>query len=311
MLAARPLQPDRGTVWVSRLILGCWALSGLAPRLAAQAAPPALLSWAGSVRSAGLHGAGAALVGDAGAVFGNPAGLATLHHVALEGTYRRSRFNTVAATAALGWRIGQFDVGGGVAYLATDSLLALGLVPRPNQRPYETVGVGSLVYRFGLMAVGGSLREVRRSSAAGLERGRSGDLGIAVAVFDILAIGFAAQNLSGNWHHTASLPMPRLLRWGFTMNYTDPQETLRLLSTVEAQWPEGQPARWILGGEAGAVIYGVGVLGRAAFKTRTVGEPKVAWGGTLTLGRFQLDYAYGSRDALGTAAHRAGFRLAL
>ena len=54
--------------------------------LAAQVSPPAILSLPGSVRSAGLHGAGAALVGDAGAVFANPVGIATLRHIGLEGT---------------------------------------------------------------------------------------------------------------------------------------------------------------------------------------------------------------------------------
>jgi hypothetical protein len=254
-------------------------------------------------------------VGDAGAVFTNPAGLATLRHLALEGTYRRSRFNTMVGTAAVGWRLNQFDVGGGVAYLAADSQpalgSALGLVRGPLERPYEAMAVGSLVYRFGLFALGGSIRELRRSTAASLERGRSGDVGAAIAIFDIMAIGFAAQNVSGNWYRKEALPMPRLLRWGFTMNYTDPQETVRLLSTVEAQWPEGAPARWILGGEAGAVIYGAGVLGRLGYQTRTTGEPAVTWGGSLTLGALQVDYAYGSRDPLGAGAHRLGFRLTL
>jgi hypothetical protein len=244
-------------------------------------------------------------------VFSNPAGLATLRHLALEGTYRRGRFNSMLATAALGWRLSQFDVGAGVAYLAADSQPALGLVRGPLERPYEATAVGSLVYRFGLFALGGSIRELRRSSAASLERGRSGDVGAAIAIFDIMAIGFAAQNVSGNWYRKEALPMPRLVRWGFTMNYTDPQETVRLLSTVEAQWPEGAPARWILGGEAGAVIYGVGVLGRLAYRTRTAGEPAVTGGGSLTLGSLQVDYAYGSRDPLGAAAHRLGLRLTL
>src|SRR5574341_643016 len=62
--------------------------------LAAQAVAPAVLSLPGSVRSAGLHGAGAALVGDAGALFSNPVGIATLRHIGLEGTVRRSPFRS-------------------------------------------------------------------------------------------------------------------------------------------------------------------------------------------------------------------------
>ena len=281
--------------------------------LEAQSPPPAILSLPGSVRSAGLHGAGAALVGDAGSVFANPVGIATLRHIALEGTYRRTRFNAVAGTAAIGWRLSQFDVGLGLAYVGGDSLPTVGLSPGLGGRPYEGMGVGSLVYRFGVIAFGGSIREVQRSAGGVEERGRSGDLGIALAVFDIMAIGFSVQNVGGNWRTQSALPMPRLTRWGFTMNYADPQETFRLMTTLEVQWPEGQPSRWILGGEAGAVVYGVGVLGRAAYQTRTAGtvEPSVTLGGSAALGRLQLDYAYAARDLVGAPAHRLGLRLTL
>src|SRR3989449_5814875 len=40
----------------------------------------------GSARAAGMGGAGAAIVGDAGAIFANPAALATIHHLAVEGS---------------------------------------------------------------------------------------------------------------------------------------------------------------------------------------------------------------------------------
>jgi len=281
--------------------------------LGAQSSPPTILSLPGSVRSAGLHGAGAALVGDAGAVFANPAGIATLRHIALEGTYRRTRFNAMAGTAAVGWRLSQFDVGLGLAYVGGDSIPLVDLRGGPGGGPYEAMGVGSLVYRFGLIALGGSIREMLRSAAGGEERGRSGDLGIALAVFDIMAIGFSMQNVGGNWRTQAVLPMPRLTRWGFTMNYADPQETFRLLTTLEAQWPEGQPSHWILGGEVGAVVYGVGLLGRAAYQTRTAGtaEPAVTLGGSAALGRLRLDYAYAARDAVGAPAHRLGLRMTL
>lgn len=276
-------------------------------------APPAVLSVPGSVRSAGLHGAGAALVGDAGAIFANPVGIATLRHIGLEGTLRRSPFNALSGTGALGWRLSQFDLGLGLAYIGGDSVPIAGLLPGAGGPPYEAMGVGSLVYRFGLIAVGGSIREVRRRTGGVDERGRSGDVGAALAVFDIMAIGFSVQDVGGNWSKQSTLPMPRLTRFGFTMNYSDPQETYRLLTTVEEQWPQGGRSRWILGGEAGIVVYGVGLLARAAYQTRTAGtvEPSVALGGTLALTRLQVDYAYGARDLVGAPAHRLGLRLTL
>jgi hypothetical protein len=281
--------------------------------LAAQSAPPAVLSLPGSVRSAGLHGAGAALVGDAGSIFANPVGIATLRHIGLEGTLRRSPFNALSGTGALGWRLSQFDLGLGLAYIGGDSVPVAGLVPGASGAPYEAMGVGSLVYRFGLVAVGGSIREVRRRTGGMDERGRTGDLGAALAFFDIMAIGFSVQDVGGNWSKQSTLPMPRLARFGFTMNYADPQETYRLMTTVETQWPEGGRSRWILGGEAGVVVYGVGLLARAAYQTRTAGtvEPAVTLGGTVALARLQVDYAYGARDLVGTRAHRLGLRLTL
>ena len=277
--------------------------------------PPAILALPGSVRSVGLHGAGAALVGDAGSVFSNPVGLATLRHIGLEATYRRMPYGAFAATGALGWRLSQFDVGGGIAYLSGDSVPAIGLAPAGAGRPYEALGIGSLVYRFGLFAVGGSIKEVRRSTSGVVQRGRSGDLGVALAFFDIMAIGFSVQNVGGNWlsQSATTVAMPRLTRWGFTMNYSDPEETFRLMSTVEAQWPQGEPARWILGGEAGVVVYGVGLLARAAYQTRTAGTgwPHVTLGASLALTRLQIDYAYAARDPVGAPAHRLGVRLTL
>lgn len=284
-----------------------------ATRLAAQGAPPAVLSVPGSVRSAGLHGAGAALVGDAGSIFANPVGIATLRHIGLEGTLRRSPFNALSGTGALGWRLSQFDLGLGLAYIGGDSVPIAGLTGGAGAAPYEAMGVGSLVYRSGLFAVGGSIREVRRRTGGLEERGRSGDVGAALAVFDIMAIGFSVQDVGGNWSPQSTLPMPRLTRFGFTMNYSDPQETYRLMSTVEEQWPQGGRSRWILGGEAGVVVYGVGLLVRAAHQTRTAGtvEPAVTLGGTMALTRLQVDYAYGARDLVGTRAHRLGVRLTL
>src|SRR5881392_3652286 len=41
----------------------------------------------GSARAAGMGGAGAAIVGDAAAIFANPAALATVHHLVIEGEY--------------------------------------------------------------------------------------------------------------------------------------------------------------------------------------------------------------------------------
>ena len=55
-----------------------------------------------------MNGAAVAMVGDAGSVFTNPAGLATIRHIALEGGYRAMPLDGRLASAALGMRLRQF-----------------------------------------------------------------------------------------------------------------------------------------------------------------------------------------------------------
>lgn len=267
-----------------------------------------------SVRHAGLNGAGAALVGDAGAVFANPAGLATISHIALEGAFRAGPSDAFVVGGALAWRLRQFDLGFGfeVADLGSEPARFGAAVPL-NTTVREVLGVGSLVYRFGLIAVGGSAKVLRRTLDTLTQRGFSADAGLAIAIFDIMAIGFSRQNIGGNW--VKNVPdMPSLSRLGFTMNYVDPQESFRLLSVLEVQWPEDQDARLVLGGEAGVVLGSkVGVVGRVAWGSR----PSIAtfsaatYGATFTLSRINVDYAYRQDDLLREPAHRLGLRLTL
>src|SRR2546425_8313513 len=69
--------------------------------LTAQADGSPVVLLPASTRSAGLGGAGAALVGDAGAVFANPAGIATIRHLSVEGSYERYLAGSPLCSAAL------------------------------------------------------------------------------------------------------------------------------------------------------------------------------------------------------------------
>jgi len=48
-----------------------------------------------------------------------------------------------------------------------------------------------------------------------------GDVGIAIAIFDIAALGVSMQNMGGDLGAGARLP--RRSRAGLTLNYTDPR----------------------------------------------------------------------------------------
>ena len=297
-----------------RVCAVCAGLSvgGSPPVTAQPAGESALGGVAASVRSAGLNGAGVALVGTAGSVFTNPAGLATIRRVALEVGYRAAPFDAVLTTAAVGWRVGQFDVGVGLQHFE------FGTTPVP-QMPAgapadasELLAVGSLVYRFGLIALGATGKYAAQDLVTLRHNGVSADVGLAIAVFDIMALGFAVQNLGGNWRGS-DFKMARLIRTGFTMNYVDPQGTVRLLSTIEIQWPEGRRSRVVLGGEGGIVVGGVGIVGRLAHKSGLAASDGAAmtYGATLELGSIDVDFAYEPNDVTDRPSRRIGLRMSL
>ncbi|MEX0690576.1 MAG: hypothetical protein WD934_09600 [Gemmatimonadales bacterium] len=283
----------RGAVMVGALLL---AIPAGAQRSGLTLTEP------GSVRGAGLQGAGAALMGDAGSVFTNPAGLAIIPHLSIEASYYRVATDNALFAGALGWRLGQFDLGAG-----------LKLLDYGGGAEYDALAVGSLIYRLGMLAFGGSAKVLREQTVTGRVQGVSGDIGVALAVFDILALGFAVQNVSGNWDETP-LVMPRLSRLGFTMNYTDPQEAFRLLSTVEGQWSEGRGGRLVLGVEGGLVVgHAVGLIGRVAYGGRFDGSTtsRFTYGLTAELGWVLVDYALEPEDPLGSRGQRVGVRFML
>jgi hypothetical protein len=300
-----------------------WGGGGQARAQAAGADGPVILRTQNSVRGAGLNGAGAALMGDAASVFTNPTGLAFAPHLALEAGFFAGPFESYQTTGALTFRLGQFSVGGGIKYFdfgsepevvpdpATGGVTGTATGATINAR--EFLGVGGLIYRWGLLAAGGSVKLVDQRVADLRERGVSGDLGLTVALFDIAALGFAVQNLSGNWRSASTMVMPRVTRLGFTMNYVDPQETYRLLSTVEAQWVQEQEARFVVGVEGGVVVRGVGILGRGGYGTKQPGADTSHFtvGLSVALGGLTVDYAYEPVDLLGDGSQRIGVRLIL
>jgi len=252
----------------------------------------------GSARAAGMGGAGAAIVGDAGAIFANPAGLATVHHLAVESSYEPYPSGGTLATGAVALRVGVFTWGAGAA--------ALG----PSFTSADVLGVSSLVLRSGMVALGATAKYARETLGGARVDAWAGDVGLAIAIFDLAALGVSVQNIGGDFGPAAGgLRLPQRKRAGFTLNYVDPQGTLRLLTTLEGQWPSGGSAFVVLGMEGGVVARGMGVLGRVGYvghSSVTSASPFTA-GASVELGRLHLDYAFRADDALG-ARHRMGLR---
>jgi hypothetical protein len=258
-----------------------------------------------SARYAALGGAGTALNGDAGAVFSNPAGLATIKHAAIEAAFQRYPDGTLETMGAGAVRLLQFDLGGGYHYVKFTDTSAV----RDNVE-----WVGSLVYRFGAIALGSSAKYVSlEDSSSQVSRALTADVGLELAVFDILALGVSVHNLGDHRISGSPLRLPNSTNFGFTFNFVDPQSNARLLGTVEAVWAEGQPRRTVVGLEAGAVFYGVGVVVRGGYGEQAAGSghKKASFGGGVVLGRLGVDYAYQQRTTLGDQVHRIGARWTL
>ena len=295
------------------LLLAC-------PRAAwpAQSEGSILTSIPGSTRAAALGGAGAALVGDAAALFTNPAGIATIRHLGLEGSYEPYLEGTAISSAAMALRVTRFTVGFGAQ--AFDYGTEPEIVPDPatggrrgmatgaSFDPYEALAASSLVYRRGFAALGATVKYDRQQIGAAASDAWAGDIGMAIAVFDIMALGVSVQNLGGDLGSGALLP--RRTRAGLTLNYTDPQGTYRLLTTLEGLWERDKSAVLIQGVEAGVVTSGVGLVGRIGYATRPTITDASNWtfGGGVVLGRLAMDYAYRSYDVLGGGTHRVGLR---
>ena len=270
-----------------------------------------------------LGGAYTAVVGDAGAVFVNPAGLAPIKRLAVSASYERYLLGSQLASAAIAVRVSKFTLGFGIHVLDFGSDSAF--VPDPafggdrgratgaTIGAYHALAVGALTYRHGMLSAGVSVKALREhvgyaaDSAANLSA-IGMDIGVAAAFFDIAALAFVVQNVGGavRGGALARAPLPRTRRLGLTLNIVDPQGTARLLAVTEWVSPPGADDYWIFGLEGGVVSDGVGLLGRVGLATgrRETDLKTPTFGGGLVLHNLRLDYAYQGLGALGDGLHR-------
>lgn len=266
---------------------------------------PLILTLPVSVRAAGLGGAGAALAGDASATFLNPAGLATIRNIAIEGAGQRYPDGSVESMVAGGLRLFQFNVGGGIHYIRFSDSAAV----KDNLQ-----WTASAVYRFGLVALGSTIKYVSLEDSTGdTRRAATMDAGLGIHIFDIMNLAFSVQNI-GSWRvNGAPLLLPVAKHAAFEFNFVDPQATARLLTTMEVVWTDRAPRRTILALEGGAVLGKVGLVARAGYGAAPEGAGQKRWsvGGGIVLSRFNIDYAWQHRTRLGSQIHRVGLRFTI
>jgi len=249
----------------------------------------------GSTRDAGLAGAGVALLGDAGALFANPAGIATIRRLSVEASYERYQGGADFGAGAVAVRVGPVTWGAGAVALGQPAGGATG--------PATVLGVSGLVARFGLLAVGASLKYAQETLGGTTTSTAAGDVGAAIALFDIFALGVSSQNVGGTF-------LARCTRAGFTMNFVDPQGTARLLTTIEGQWVAGLNSVLVVGAEGGIVAGGIGLVARVGARGQAASTTAqaITLGAGVELGRLHLDYAYDGYAAPDAPRHRVGLR---
>jgi hypothetical protein len=246
-----------------------------------------------------------ALSGDASATFLNPAGLATIRNIAIEGAAQRYPDGSLEGMAAGAFRLFQFDLGGGIHYLKFSDTSAVA-----DNLQWTASGV----YRFGVLALGSSLKYVSLEDSTGdIRRSATVDAGFGIHIFDIMTLAFAAQNI-GSWRVTGGpMLLPVTKRAGLSFNFLDPQGTARFLTTMDVIWTARADRRTILAAEGGAVLGKVGVVGRLGYGAQPEGsgQKEFSLGAGLVLSRFNIDYAWQRRTRLGNQVHRLGLRFTL
>lgn len=284
------------------------AFAALLPRPAAAQAGrpyPVVLVLPASVRFAGLGGAGVPVIGDAGSIFVNPAGLAAVRHIGVEAAYHDYAGGATQRMAAGAIRWGQFDFGAGAHLVRFADTAAT----RDN-----AVYTGTAVYRFGLIALGGSAKYVSvRDSAGQAASAVTGDAGMTIAVFDILALAVSVQNLGQHPLERGGLDLPTTTHAGVTFNFVDPQGTFHLRGILETVWSERRARRTVIGAEVGVQLGPVGVTARGGSGAQPEGSgaSEQSWGATVRVSRVAFDWAYQRHTILGQDAQRFGLRLAL
>jgi hypothetical protein len=246
-----------------------------------------------------MGGTDVSLIGFAGSVFTNPAGLGPVRVLSLEGIASRVDSSTYVGGAAA-MRLGRLNLGGGVRYLRFDEGNAL-------YDNVETAGAVTLRVMGVALGAGAAYYSIE-DSAGTIRRTLTASTALTLAFFDIMALAFTARNL-GRWPVTgAELDLPSRVGIGFNMNLVDTYSNWRLLAAIERSWTGGEGLTHF-GLEGGAVVYGVGVVARVG----SGGQPEggvfsnATFGGSLVLGRGAIDYAYLDRPGR-SPLHMFGLR---
>jgi hypothetical protein len=279
-------------------VLSALSVSGLA----AQRPYPLVLGLPATARYAGIANASVAVHGDAGAMFVNPAGIASVRHAGIEATYHYSHSQPVEGSAAAAFRLGQFTLGGGAHYLRLDP-------ESPNADNLLTQGTA--VYRWGIFAVGASGKYISLEDTTGhVRRSATGDIGLLMAIFDLVAVGASFQNVGREDLSGGGVALPPSSHLGLVFNFTDPQTTWTARVIWEKVWMEDEESRSKIAAELGAMVGGAYVTVRAGTGGRRAEtkQSESSYGASVGFRRVAIDYAYQRRNALGEDVQRIGFR---
>jgi len=111
-----------------------------------------------------MGGAGVALIGDAGGLFDNPAAIAAIHHLALEGSFEPYIAGTTYSAGAMALRAGRlaWGFGGQVLDYGSEPVIVpdsstggrRGIPTGATFTASDILATSAVVYRRGLLAAG-------------------------------------------------------------------------------------------------------------------------------------------------------------
>jgi len=316
---ARRLPPAIG------LVLNLVVVPGLSAQGAGSTGATVLQLLAGG-RATGFSGAYSAARTDADVLFYNPAGIAGVSAAAAV-SYQQHVADIGVATGSGAYRVGRLVLGGSVIFLDYGDIDEY--VPDPDfggqtGRPTgSTVSASEVAARIsgalplmdGRLNLGASAGWVS-VDLAGTGRGTPFlDIGAQYAL-SAVTFGATLRNLGGSLSGggVADAERPKEARAGAMVEVTRPSGLGAVLSADLVSQLRDHQTGLVAGVEAGLIPSGgsrVGAVGRVGFNTATGdgGQGALLLGGSVSVGRVSVDYAWQNYDLFGTL-HRFGIRWA-
>ena len=323
--------------WFAAAIAGgiAGAIAAVAPPLAGRAyaqttvgtRAAVLLTLPSSARGLALGDAWGAVADDESALFFNPAQLARIRGVSVGGSLQNYIASTTLGAFAVAIPLGRGTAGFGLQLLdygSADEVIPVdgsgGQVGTPTG---STVTAQDMAFTFGYgiafgsrhaLRLGAAVKYARQQVASYAGGAMAGDAGAAYSLANGWELSAALQHFGSNlslasvraplpftWRAAVAAPAVRASGFAFR-----PLAEVRQVSGADVTGVLAAEGTWRAGPNGTLLSARAGY----AFRGSSDARRPLSVGAGVTLGRFQVDYAYEGFDLIGGATNRVGVRLA-